>query len=157
SRHERAAPRSSPGCAWRGTGAVTRATVAQRDRKRGRLAAMALAGADGTGGSMRWASVVSERADAGGAAEEASAALLDALAGPPDLACLFCSDASAAEYARLAEGAVARLGGGLLVGCSGRSVIGAGREIEGRPAVSLLGARLPKVSLKPVRLAGDGF
>jgi len=118
---------------------------------------MALANPDDAGGSMRWASVVSERADAVGAADQASAALLEALGGPPDLAFLFCADTYAAEYARLAERVVAGLGGGLLVGCSGRSVIGAGREIEGRPAVSLLGARLPKVSLKPVRLGGDGF
>jgi small ligand-binding sensory domain FIST len=118
---------------------------------------MALALAGDEGGSMRWASTLSERPDAEGAAAEASEALWSALGGAPDLAFLFCSDAYAADYARLAERVVDRLGGGLLIGCSGRSVIGAGREIEGHPAVSIVGAHLPKVSLAPVRIAGDGF
>ena len=118
---------------------------------------MSIASAGHEAGAMRWASALSECADADGAAEEATAGVVAALGGSPDLAFLFCADAYAADYARLAERVAAGLGGGLLVGCSGRSVIGAGREIEGRPAVSVLGARLPKVSVRPVRLAGDGF
>jgi small ligand-binding sensory domain FIST len=49
------------------------------------------------------------------------------------------------------------LGGGLLVGCSARSVVGAGREVEERPALSLTAALLPRVSVRGLRLAGDGF
>jgi small ligand-binding sensory domain FIST len=106
---------------------------------------------------MCWASALSERPDATAAADQAAAQLCAALGAPPDLAFLFCADAYARDYARVAERVRAGLGGGLLIGCSGRSVIGAGREVEGSPAVSLTGALLPGVSIKPLRLAGDGF
>jgi len=105
---------------------------------------------------MRWSSALSEHRDAIAAAEEAAAAVRADLGGAPDLAFLFCGDAYATDYAALVERLQQVLGGGLLLGCSGRSVIGAGREIEGTPAVSILGARLPGVSIHPVRLAGDG-
>lgn len=106
---------------------------------------------------MRWASAVSELRDLGDAAEEVAVAVRDGLDGPPDVAFLFFG----APYARAAERLAARvravLGGGVLVGCSAQSVIGAGREIEDRPAVSLTGARLPHVEVRPLRIAGDGF
>jgi len=105
---------------------------------------------------MRWACVLSEQRDAVGAAEEAAVGVRAGLSGAPDLAFLFCADAYAGNYAELAERAQQALGGGLLLGCSGRSVIGAGREVEGMPAISILGARLPSVSVRPIRLAGDG-
>jgi small ligand-binding sensory domain FIST len=49
------------------------------------------------------------------------------------------------------------LPGVVLIGCSARSVIGGGREVEGRAALSLTVARLPGVALRPMRVAGDGF
>jgi small ligand-binding sensory domain FIST len=107
---------------------------------------------------MRWASAVSEAADPEAAAETVVATALEALDGDaPDLAFLFCSDAHAAGYERVAWLAREALPGTLLVGCSARSVIGAGREIEGRAALSLTAARLPGVTLSPMRVGGDGF
>jgi small ligand-binding sensory domain FIST len=106
---------------------------------------------------MRWASAVSELPDGGAAGEEVAAAIRAALGSPPDVAFLFCSEGYAGSAPRLAETARAALGGGLLVGCTARSVIGGGQEIEDRPAVSLTAGRLPGVVIRPVRVAGDGF
>ena len=106
---------------------------------------------------MRWASATSELPDPDEAAEEVAVAVRDALDGAPDAAFLFFGEAYARGAERLAERVRGVLGGGVVVGCSGRSVIGAGHEIEGRPAVSLTGARLPHVSVRPLRVAGEGF
>ena len=106
---------------------------------------------------MRWASATSELPDPDAAADEVAAAVGEALGGEPDLAFLFFGDAYSPGAGLLAERTGAALGGGVLVGCSGRSVIGAGREIEGRPAVSLTAARLPHVTVRPLRIAGEGF
>jgi small ligand-binding sensory domain FIST len=110
------------------------------------------------GDAMRFASAVSEARDAGAA----TAAVIDAVrigldALEPDLAFLFCSDAHAGAYERIACELREAMPSALLVGCSARSVIGAGREIEDRPGLSLTAARLPGVTLSPMRLAGDGF
>jgi small ligand-binding sensory domain FIST len=107
---------------------------------------------------MRWASAVSEEPDPTAAAEALLAATQATLGdAAPDLAFLFCSDAHAAAYEQVAWQLRDALPGALLVGCSARSVIGAGREVEGRAAVSLTLARLPGVTLCPMRVAGDGF
>jgi len=106
---------------------------------------------------MRWASATSELPDPEAAAEEVAASVRNDLGGAPDAAFLFFGEAYAPGAARLAERLRRALGGGVLVGCSGRSVIGAGREIEGRPAVSLTAARLPHVTVRPLRVAGEGF
>jgi small ligand-binding sensory domain FIST len=107
---------------------------------------------------MRWASAVSEESAPDAAVEGVLAAALSALDGEaPDLAFLFSSDAYAPAYERIAWQVRDALPGVLLVGCSARSVIGAGREVEGRAAISLTLARLPGVTLSPMRVAGDGF
>ncbi len=107
---------------------------------------------------MQWASAISEAPDAEGAAVAVVAAVRDLLgARAPDLAFLFCADAYASAYDALAEQIREQLPNALLIGCSARSVIGAGREIEGRAALSLTVAHLPGVTLRPMRVAGDGF
>ena len=107
---------------------------------------------------MRWASAVSEETDPEGAAELAAAAAIEALDGiEPDLAFLFCSEAYGPSFDRLAWRIRDLLPGALLVGCTARSVIGGGHEVEGRPGLSLTVARLPGVRLAPMRVAGDGF
>ncbi|MBI5137993.1 MAG: FIST C-terminal domain-containing protein [Nitrospirae bacterium] len=42
-----------------------------------------------------------------------------------------------------------------LLGCSGGGIIGAGREIEFNPAVSLVAARLPDVTITPFHVTAD--
>ena len=107
---------------------------------------------------MQWASAVAEDLDPELAADAAVEAVRGQLAGPdPDLAFLFCSDAYRPAYDFLVSHVRERLPDVLLIGCSARSVIGGGREIEGRAALSLTVARLPGVALRPMRVAGDGF
>ncbi len=107
---------------------------------------------------MQWASALSEEPDAEAAADAVVASVRGQLRErAPDLAFLFCSDAYGPAYDRLAARVRENLPGALLVGCSARSVIGAGREIEGRAALSLTVAHLPGVALRPMRVAGDGF
>lgn len=108
--------------------------------------------------AMRFASAVSDAPDAEAAAEEVLATVRAELGAlDPDLAFLFCSDAHASAYERIAWALRDALPSALLVGCSARSVIGAGREVEDRPGLSLTVARLPGVTLCPMRLAGEGF
>lgn len=104
---------------------------------------------------MRWASALSERLDPIAAADEVLAGVGEALGDAPDVAFLFFGARDEAET--LAARVQAGLGSGVLVGCSARSVIGAGRELEDRPAVSLSAARLPHVTVRPLRVAGEGF
>lgn len=107
---------------------------------------------------MRWSSAKSEEQDLAGAAEAVTAEAVEALGGvAPDLAFLFCSETYGPAFDRLAWHLRELLPGALLVGCTARSVIGGGHEIEGRPGLSLTLARLPGVHMAPIRLAGDGF
>lgn len=107
--------------------------------------------------TMSWASATSELPDPDAAADEVTGAVRGALGGAPEAAFLFFGEAYGPGAARLSDRVRAGLGGGVLVGCTGHSVIGAGHEIEGRPAVSLTAARLPHVSVRPLRVAGEGF
>jgi len=107
---------------------------------------------------MQWASAITEEPDAERAVDTVVASVQRQLCErAPDLAFLFCSDVYGPTYDRLAERVREKLPGTLLIGCSARSVIGAGREIEGRAALSLTVAHLPGVELRPMRVAGDGF
>lgn len=110
------------------------------------------------GERMRFASALSEESDPEGAAEAVAGAVLDALGGTePDLAFLFCAPGYGPGFDRIAWRVRERLSGALVLGCTARSVIGGGHEVEGRTALSLTAARLPGVRLAPMRVAGDGF
>lgn len=82
--------------------------------------------------------------------EEAAGAVRAGLAGgTPDLAVVFCSVAFAEQY-DLFPGLVQKeLGAKVLIGTTGMGVIGVGREVEERPAVSISGGILPGVTLAP--------
>lgn len=67
-----------------------------------------------------------------------------------DLCFLFASDAYADDFGVLLADASDATGARCIVGCSGQGVIGAGREIEGEPALSLLALRVPGASLRAV-------
>lgn len=93
-------------------------------------------------------------------AELASLAVVQSLKsklgnGPIDLVFLYFSKnfADDAQFfvTRIHEG----LAPGLLVGCMAEGVIGEKQEIEGSSAVILWGARLPEVSLIPIRLISN--
>jgi len=103
--------------------------------------------------AMRWCSTASEQPGLPEAAREAAAALRRELGdGRPDLVIAFVSDQHRTGYRELASILAEELGGGLLLGCTARSVIGGGREIEESPALSLTAAALPNVRLTPFHL-----
>ncbi len=77
---------------------------------------------------------------------------LDALAGTPDLALVFFSPHHADGAAAMAKQLCETLGTDHLLGCSGESIVGVGREVEAAPAVSLWLARLPASTVRPMRL-----
>jgi small ligand-binding sensory domain FIST len=103
--------------------------------------------------AMRWRSAVSEQHSLEAAAREACVKLRQDLDGTrADLLIAFVSDHHRTGYRDLAPIVEAELGGGLLLGCTARSVIGGGREIEESPALSLTAASLPGVELTPFHL-----
>jgi small ligand-binding sensory domain FIST len=77
----------------------------------------------------------------------------DALTTEPDLVFLFASPAYAEHFNHIAGIAYERTGARVLVGCSGQGVIGPEREIEDRPALSLLGAAMPDATLHAVHIS----
>jgi small ligand-binding sensory domain FIST len=71
------------------------------------------------------------------------------------LALLFASAEYRPEFPDLVARARQLTGARLLVGCSGRGVIGAGKEIEGEPALALLAFSLPQAELTAVHLTQE--
>ena len=74
---------------------------------------------------------------------------------PLDMAFLFFSKNFADDARTLVESIQAELSPQLLVGCMAEGVIGEGQEIEGSSAVIAWAARLPEVSLIPLRLVSN--
>src|SRR5689334_7561088 len=106
---------------------------------------------DSTG--MQWVSVLSEEPITRHAAQDAAAQAAEALGGrPPDVAFVFFSTHHRGNALEVAEAVAETLVPGHVLGCSAGGIIGAGREVEERPAVSITAARLPGVSVHPFAL-----
>jgi small ligand-binding sensory domain FIST len=102
---------------------------------------------------VQWTSTVSVSPDLETAVAEAGDAVRAGLGNAtPDLLVAFVSPHHSGAFERLPALIRSRLGGGLLVGCSAGGVIGGGREIEHRQALSLTAAVLPDVTIEPVRV-----
>jgi small ligand-binding sensory domain FIST len=102
---------------------------------------------------MRFAAAVSDAEASERATDAVVAALLRGLDGAPaDLVCLFASPEHEAAWLGIAERVRKELPGALLFGCSARSVIGAGRELEEAAGVAALAASVPGVALHPFEL-----
>ncbi|HWE30256.1 MAG TPA: FIST N-terminal domain-containing protein [Polyangia bacterium] len=100
---------------------------------------------------MKWASALSERTDTAAAVAEAAAALaLQLGTDEPDLVLAFVSPHHAGSYDVVPAAIRAVFPRALLLGCSASGVIGNGREVEARPALSLTAASLPGVRLRPL-------
>ncbi len=106
---------------------------------------------------MRWASTLSEQRESEAAALDASARLRSELDGDPDLAIVFASSHHESSYDSIASTLTRELGGAMLIGCSGHSVIGGGRELEAQPGLALSGATLPGVTIHPFGLDAEGL
>ncbi len=109
---------------------------------------------------MTCASALSTASATNRAIVEAVARLAEGLSiasgGPADLALAFASAHHAGGLAALSE---ALRGRGLarhVIGCTGESIVGDGREVEGGPALSLWAIRRTGLDVRPIRLAVDG-
>lgn len=92
-------------------------------------------------------------ADLTRAAEEATRAALAPLGGRvPDLVCLFVSGPDPAAVEAAGERVSELAGAATVLGCSAAGVVGAGRGVEGRSAVSVFAALLPGVRLRSFHL-----
>ena len=106
---------------------------------------------------MRWASILSEERESEAAALDASARLRSELDTDPDLAIVFASGHHASSCDIIGSTLSRELGGAILIGCSGQSVIGGGQELESRPGLALMGATLPGVAIHPFGLDAEGL
>jgi small ligand-binding sensory domain FIST len=70
----------------------------------------------------------------------------------PDLVCAFVSGGDPDDIAAAGERVAAVTAAGAMVGCSAGGVIGAGRGVEGRSAVSVWAAQLPGASVRTFHL-----
>jgi small ligand-binding sensory domain FIST len=70
----------------------------------------------------------------------------------PDLAMLFVSPHHAEKTRELAQFVCRAIGNESLLGCTGESIIGGNREIEGQPAISLWLASLPNSTVQLMHL-----
>ena len=97
---------------------------------------------------MRWASALSTQGDTRAAVEEVVARVARDLGDVSvDLLLVFVSSHHATRYESVAATLRAAFPGARLAGCSAAGVIGAGQEVEARPALSLTAASLPGVEV----------
>ncbi len=108
--------------------------------------------------SVKWASAISELVRTEAAVQEAGEAIRRELGMvEPDLVVAFVSPDHAASFRWLPELVAAQMPNALLIGCSGSGVIGAGHEVEERPALSLTAASLPGVDIAPWYVDGNAL
>ncbi len=106
---------------------------------------------------MKWASALSQKADLEEAVRECAAAAQAQLGAPAELAVLFLSEHFRGEYDDAPKLVDRLLHPRHLIGCSAGGVIGAGREVEHQPALSLFLGSLPGVRLSPFHLEADSL
>lgn len=108
---------------------------------------------------MKWASAISTSVSLEMAVKEVTEQACEQLGEQPDLAFVFVSVAFASEYDRLMPLLQARIPLARIVGCSGSGVVGMDddfpSEIEEGPALSLMVAHLPNVTINSFHLTVD--
>jgi small ligand-binding sensory domain FIST len=99
-------------------------------------------------------SAISTNSSPGEAANEVFDRAIASLEGnSPDLAFVFVSSAHGPGVKVVVENLSARLGDGLLLGCTTQASIGEEREVEEGPAVALWIAHLPGAALVPFKVS----
>lgn len=107
---------------------------------------------------MKWTSAISEKSALNAALEECGEQISEGLSGlTPDLVCLFVTPHYATEYSKISDTVSRLLNAKVVFGCSGGGVIGSGKEVEFRPAISMSAASLPGVDLLPFHLEENGL
>ena len=100
---------------------------------------------------MRAASALSTSTNVKACLEECSQTLRATL-GQVDLLTIFASSDWSRDLDALVAGFQRELAPTAVIGCSGESIVGRGREIEMSPAISVWGAELPNVQLDAMHL-----
>ena len=103
-------------------------------------------------GELRFAAALSTAQNTQEAVQEVCSAAREQLQRSADLAFLFVSQQHGPDYGQIATAVCDAVGTENLLGCTGESIVGGDREIEGQPAVSLWLAHLPGVSISPMHL-----
>jgi len=107
---------------------------------------------------MRWGSGVSDEADLEAAFNVATASIDSRLAGASvDLVVPFVSEHHMQGFEKLNDLLIAHYPDALIFGCSAKSVIGSGRELEKTAGLAITAAHLPGVSLHPFHLNTDSL
>ena len=107
---------------------------------------------------MKWSSAVSDAPSLADAVAQCAATIEAEFVAPaPDLVVAFASAHHATEFEAVPELIRQHIGDGLLIGCSGGGVIGAGREVEHRPGFAVTVAHLPDVELVPFHIENDAL
>ena len=104
---------------------------------------------------MKWASAISEQSNLEGALVECADSMRGQLGESPQLAVAFVSPHYQADFARVGPLLSELLGAEHAFGCSGGGIIGAGMEVEQRPALSVTAATLPGVEIEAFHLDGE--
>jgi small ligand-binding sensory domain FIST len=105
---------------------------------------------------MKWATAISRKTSFEDALIECAEEVRESLGpGPVTLALAFVTPHFAEFYGRLHEVLQESLGPETLLGCSAGGVIGGGEEVERYPAVTLVAARLPDVTVHSFCLEGE--
>jgi small ligand-binding sensory domain FIST len=109
--------------------------------------------APGKESTVHWSSKVSDERVLEEAVSSVAKAVLEEMAGRSvDLAIVFVSRQFALRYKEVPQLLRAALPHRVLIGCSAGGVIGGGREVEQRAAISLTAAHLPGVEVTPFTL-----
>src|SRR6476661_7021088 len=93
--------------------------------------------------TSRFAAALSTREHSHGAAGEVCTAAMAQLGTTPDFAVLFASSHHREALGEIADRVCKATNCQSLIGCTGESIVGGDREVEGEPAVSLWLASLP--------------
>jgi small ligand-binding sensory domain FIST len=101
---------------------------------------------------VRVAAALSTHEDTVAAAQDACRQIERQDIPSPQLAFVFASSHHAATFEALAETIAEQLKIDCVLGCTGESIVGTGREIENEPALALWVGRLGNATLLPMRL-----
>jgi len=108
------------------------------------------------GSLMKWASAVSQRESLEEALDEAVEEVRRATAGEPiDLVFAFVSSDELGDGGEFVQTLGERFPNAVVLGCTARSIIGSGVEVEEGPGLSLTAAILPDVEISPFHISQD--
>ena len=107
---------------------------------------------DASHSDFGFASALSIRSKTADAVDEVLASITSQLGSAADLVLAFFTAEHIPQSANLAAELCRRLGTQNVIGCSGDSIVGRDREVEGEPALSVWAARLHVVTILPMHL-----